>query len=184
MIDTYVSFQVGLNFHSMVTIITLIGLLSSVGSDVTSKVAICLEGCSTIRLLARKGSIASVGAKVDGELATVLAPVRADLAVVWPLVCVNAHVLPKCAAVHCFVRAGSTREWLVPGVHLHVSVQLVLPSKSISTKMAGKWLLSSMFCHMSREILGIFGGEQATHKSTLVNLPATRVSPCFRSSFP
>jgi len=75
-IDSYVSFQVGLNFHSMITIITLVGLLSSVGSDMTSKVAIRLEGGSTIRLLARKGGIASVSAKVDGELAAVLAPVR------------------------------------------------------------------------------------------------------------
>ena len=108
MIDSYVSFQVRLNFHSMVTIITLVGLLSSVGSDMTSKVAICLEGGSTIRLLARKRSIAGVGAKVDGELAAILASVGADLAVVWPLVRVNPHVLSKCAAVHCFVRAGST----------------------------------------------------------------------------
>ena len=58
---------------------------------------------------------------------------------------------------------------------LQLSVQLILPSKSISTKMARKGLFSSVFCHVSCEILGIFCGEEAAHKGALMNLPAARV---------
>ena len=106
MVDSDVSFQVGLNLHSMITVITLVWLLSGVGSDVTCEVAVGLEGCGTIWLLASKGSIACVSAEVNSELTAVLAPVRADLAVVRSLVRVHSHVLLQSAPVHSFVRTS------------------------------------------------------------------------------
>ena len=70
-------------------------------------------------------------------------------------------------------------------MHLHVSVQFVLPTKSVSTQMARKGLLPGVLCHVSCEILGILGGEQTPHKGTLVDLSASSVRPrCSCSSFP
>ena len=63
-----------------------------------------------------------MGPQMDSQLAAVLALVRADLAVVRPLVRVNPHMFLQSGPLHGLVVAGRTGEWFVARVYLQVSV--------------------------------------------------------------
>ena len=175
MVHSDVRLKIGLYLDPVVAVVTLVWLLSCVGSDVASEVAVGLESRRTLGLLASERRVAGVGSQVHGELAAVLAPVGTDLAVVRPLVRVYPHVLPQGALVHRLVGAGTAGVWLVSGVHLHVPVQFVLPAEGVATEVTAERLLAGVLGHVAGEVLGVLGGEETAHEGALVDLPASSI---------
>ena len=94
-----------------------------------------LERCRAALELAAERGVSSVSPQVDCQLAAVLALVRTDLTVVWPLVSVHPHVFLQSRPLHRLVITGSAGEWFVARVYLEVSVQLVLTPKAFETNL-------------------------------------------------
>ena len=87
---------------------------------------------------------------MDGELAGVAAGVGAQLALVRPLVGVDAQVLLEAAAVHGGVGAQVALVGLHAGVAPHVHGQVVLPAEALVTELALVGLVSFEYMKQSR----------------------------------
>ena len=99
----------------------------------------------------RGPGLTGVGAQVHGELAGVAAGVGAELALVGPLVRVDAQVLLEAAAVHGRVVTQVALVGLHAGVAAHVHGQVVLAAEALGTELT---LVRLVSCEHTTESRG------------------------------